>query len=52
MQITAYNIIIRVYQDILRPVSNTISVINITSVQILFSGIYITEVYFNFCFII
>ena len=43
---TTYNITIRAYQDILGPASNT------TSVQTLFSGIYVTEVYFNFCFLI
>ena len=43
---TTYNITIRAYQDILGPASNT------TIVQTLFSGIYVTEVYFNFCFII
>ena len=43
---TTYNITIRAYQDILGPASNT------TSIQTLLSGIYGTEVYFNFCFII
>ena len=46
MPTTTYNITIRVYQDILGPVSNT------TSVQTLISRIYFTEVYFNFCFVI
>ena len=46
MQSTTYNIIIRTYQDILGPASNR------TSVQTLFSGIYVTEVYFNFFFVI
>ena len=43
---TTYNITIRAYQDILGPASNR------TSVQTLFSGIYVTEVYYNFCFVI
>ena len=43
---TTYNITIRAYQDILGPASST------TVVQTLFSGIYGTEVYFNFCFVI
>ena len=43
---TTYNITIRAYQDILGPASNT------TIVQTLFSGIYVTEFYFNFCFVI
>ena len=43
---TTYNITIRTYQDILGPASNT------TIVPTLFSGIYVTEVCFNFCFII
>ena len=40
---TTYNMTIRAYQDILGPASN------ITSVQTLYSGIYVTEVYFNLC---
>ena len=42
---TTYNITVRAYQDILGPASNT------TSIQTL-SGIYGTEIYFNFCFLI
>ena len=43
---TTYNITIRAYQDILGPASNA------TVVQTFFSGIYGTEVCFNFCFVI
>ena len=43
---TTYNITVRAYQDILGPASNTISV------HTLSSGIYVIEVYFNFCFVI
>ena len=42
---TTYNITVRAYQDILGPASSA------TTVQTL-SGIYGTEVYFNFCYII
>ena len=43
---TTYNNTIRAYQNILGPSSNT------TSIKTLLSGIYVTEVYLYFCFVI